>query len=236
MDGTTLITSLLVTGLLGSLGHCSGMCGPLVLMLGMRSGADAARGRRLGLHVTYHAARVAVYVVLGVALAALGGLLVGGSGLSGLEGWLSLVLGVGVIVFGLSYLGLRAGRGTLVPLAWLDRAMTGALRRRGAVAAAGLGALNGLLPCGLVYSALLVAAAAGSAATAAAGMGAFGAGTAPMLLLIGLGGSRLSPRARAAFQLAAGVLIVVVGVQLMLRGAAELGILSHAHLWRVALW
>jgi sulfite exporter TauE/SafE len=99
-----------------------------------------------------------------------------------------------------------------------------------------LGALNGLLPCGLVYSALLVAASTGSLLMGAAGMAVFGLGTLPALLVMGIGAGALSARVRQAFVRVAGVLIVVVGVQLVLRGLAGWGVLPHLHLGRVMLW
>ena len=75
-----------------------------------------------------------------------------------------------------------------------------------------LGALWGWLPCGLVYSVLLTALAAGSATQGAFVMLAFGLGTLPNLLAIGLFWERIkdkvqSPRVR----LAAGVLVAGLG-------------------------
>ena len=65
-------TALLMTGFLGSLGHCLGMCGPLVMMVSLRR---QTRGLAAAPHyVLYHAARIAVYACLG-AVAGLTGLL-----------------------------------------------------------------------------------------------------------------------------------------------------------------
>jgi hypothetical protein len=99
-----------------------------------------------------------------------------------------------------------------------------------------LGALNGLLPCGLVYSALLVAASTGGLLMGAAGMIAFGLGTLPALLVVGVGAGALSARVRQVFVRVAGLLIVLVGVQLMLRGLAGWGVVPHFHLGKVMLW
>jgi len=54
-----------------------------------------------------------------------------------------------------------------------------------------VGGLWGWVPCGMVYSALLTAMLQGSALDGAAAMAAFGLGTLPMLLGMGLLGTRL---------------------------------------------
>lgn len=51
-----------------------------------------------------------------------------------------------------------------------------------------LGMLLGLLPCGLVFAALMVVSTTGNPLTAALAMALFTLGTFPILLLIGLGG------------------------------------------------
>jgi len=114
------------------------------------------------------------------------------------------------------------------PSDWIDDLIDGA--------AVALGALNGLLPCGLVYSALLAVAAGGGALRAGAAMLVFGAATIPVLVALGLGAARLGVRARGVLTKIAGVLIIAVGVQLMLRGAAGLGLLDHAQLGGLVLW
>src|SRR5674536_400531 len=108
--------------------------------------------------------------------------------------------------------------------------MSRAVRRGGAPGVMALGALNGLLPCGLVYSALLAVAAGGSPLGGAVAMIVFGAATIPVLITVGLGASRLGARPRAVLTRVAGALIVLVGAQLALRGAAELSLLPHLQL------
>ncbi len=235
MGATSGILSILfLSGLLGSLGHCLGMCGPLVLMVGVQLRTTGlAPWPHLAL---YHGARLAVYSLLGAIAGTLGSLLRLGPQLNRAAGVLSLVLGALVLLFGLAYLGwrpldLRAGTG-----GWLNRAMGRALQRGGRSGALLLGALNGLLPCGLVYSALLVAATAGGPLPGLLGMASFGAGTVPALLLVGAGAGALSARARQIALRVAGGLIVLVGVQLALRGMAALGWVPSLRLGGLVLW
>ena len=110
------------------------------------------------------------------------------------------------------------------------------LKRGGLVGLVGLGAINGWLPCGLVYSALLVAASSGGATPGALGMFLFGVGTIPALLVVGVGAGALSARIRQTLTRGAGFLIAVVGLQLMLRGMAALSVVPHLRLVDAVLW
>jgi sulfite exporter TauE/SafE len=70
----------------------------------------------------------------------------------------------------------------------------------------------GWLPCGLVYGALTAAAFAGSPAGGAAAMLAFGLGTLPWLLAVGVGAARLRAwMGRRAVRLAAGGTVLGFG-------------------------
>jgi sulfite exporter TauE/SafE len=95
--------ALLVSGLIGSLGHCLGMCGPLVVMVGLqlKTGGQGA----LLHHLLYHGTRIAVYGLLGAVAGGIGSLLGVGGQLSHLAGAISALLGLGVVALGLGYLG-----------------------------------------------------------------------------------------------------------------------------------
>jgi sulfite exporter TauE/SafE len=210
------------------------MCGPLVMMLSAQSRVSRMSG--VFPHLLYHGARIAVYAGLG-ALAGSVGLLLGvGSRLNYLTGVISLLLGLGIVLLGFSYVGwLPYGR-LEGASPWLSRAMGGALRRGGVWGIVGLGALNGFLPCGLVYSGLLAAASRGQPLMSALAMVFFGAGTLPALLFLGIGAGTLSIQMRQAFSRVAGLLIVGIGCQLIMRGMAGLGVLPHVRLGGLVLW
>jgi sulfite exporter TauE/SafE len=232
--GTTTLGALFLSGLLGSLGHCLGMCGPLVTMFGVQFRARRLAG--LPYHLLYHASRVGVYALLGALVGGLGSALGLGDSFGKVAGTISLLLGLGVVLVGLGYLGwLPLGR-IEGGGAWLSRAMGWALRQDSSARVLALGALNGLLPCGLVYSALLVAASSGGPLTGAVAMAVFGLGTLPALAAVGVGAGALSTHVRQVFVRVAGVLIMVVGLQIALRGLAALGAVPHLHLGRLMLW
>lgn len=84
-----------------------------------------------------------------------------------------------------------------------------------------VGAVWGWLPCGMVYSVLLTALLSGSATSGAAVMLAFGLGTLPTLLTMGLFGARLkSGLQRRPVRLAAGFVILAFGVLGLVRAAS----------------
>jgi sulfite exporter TauE/SafE len=230
----SLYGALFMSGLLGSLGHCLGMCGPLVLMVGAQVQSRGASA--VPHHLIYHSARLTVYALLGAVAGAFGSLFGLGDHLSNLAGAISVLLGLGVVVLGLGYLGWLPHGGLEAAGDWLSRAMGWALQRGWPGGTLLLGGLNGLLPCGLVYSSLLVVASAGGPLPGALGMGIFGLGTLPALLVIGLGAGMLGARTRHALARVAGALIVVVGLQLILRGGAALGVVPHLQVGGAMIW
>mgnify|MGYP003943965821 CR=1 FL=1 len=210
------------------------MCGPLVLMVGARLGSQGTRSAPH--HLVYHGARIAVYALLGAVVGTASSLLGFGGHLGRLAGVVSLILGLGVILFGLGYLGWLPRGGLDLAGDWVTRGMNWALQRGRTGGVLLLGGLNGLLPCGLVYSSLLVTASSGGPLPGALGMLAFGMGTIPALLVIGLGAGTLRARARQAMARLAGALIVLAGLQLALRGGAALGIVPHGRVLGVMIW
>jgi uncharacterized protein len=88
-----------------------------------------------------------------------------------------------------------------------------------------LGALWGWLPCGMVYSVLLTAMLTGSALSGASVMLAFGLGTLPMLLTLGMLGGRLREwTRRPGVRVASGLIIVAFGLLGLMRAANGLSL------------
>src|SRR5215475_6571359 len=191
----SLIVSLLVAGLTGSVGHCVGMCGPFVLgQVGARLAAAPAAGmselRRLSgaLLLPYHAGRLTTYAALGAAGALIAGRL---SALWPLR-WLSAVLLFAAAVLLLLQALRLAGLLTFTPPrphgSWAR--IIGRVARLFSERPIGwrgyaLGVVLGFLPCGLLYAAVAIASATTEPVAAAAGMLAFWAGTVPSLIVVG---------------------------------------------------
>jgi len=89
------------------------------------------------------------------------------------------------------------------------------------IKALALGGLWGWVPCGMVYSMLLTAMLTGSALDGALVMGAFGLGTLPMLLAMGMAGARLRQYLQqCAVRVACGLLVLGFGVLGLARAAS----------------
>ncbi|WP_031405202.1 sulfite exporter TauE/SafE family protein [Thiomonas sp. FB-Cd] len=225
---TAIILTLLLMGLTGGL-HCAGMCGGLVVASERAmQGTILLPARRLLWNAAQmQLARVVSYAMLGavagwigsglwalqarpaqIGLYAVGNIVLAASGLwllqaaLGVRGPRRLALGAAA---GRSWTqGVRQGlMGTGMRVLNRLLPLSNAQRRFGA------GLLWGLLPCGLVYSALSLALLTGSAWQGAAAMAAFGLGTLPHMLLAGHVLRRLSQRAtsRATRLAAAGVML-----------------------------
>jgi uncharacterized protein len=96
-----------------------------------------------------------------------------------------------------------------------------------------IGLLWGLLPCGMILSALLVAATSSAPGEAALYMLAFGLGTLPALFGVNWFFKGAS-QARWPRYLAAG-LLALFGVQIALRGLAAWGVINHYHIHSIGL-
>ncbi len=81
-----------------------------------------------------------------------------------------------------------------------------------------LGFLNGLLPCGLVYTALAAATVSGGALQGFIAMFVFGIGTTPALIAVVLLKRKITIRQRRVFKPLSLILSVSVGLLLILRG------------------
>lgn len=196
MSGQTLgalYVSLFVTGLAGSL-HCVGMCGPI--LLGLQREMGAVRGGAGFGFLYYHAGRLWTYGLLGFATAW------AGSELAMRLGWqqpLAVLASLAVIACGAAALGwipglrfrLSAPAACAADPRWPWLAALVHEPRPSAKLL--LGAVMGLLPCGLVYAALAVAATLPGPVHGALAMLVFGAGTLPALSALLLAG-RLWPR------------------------------------------
>jgi hypothetical protein len=100
------------------------------------------------------------------------------------------------------------------------------------------GVFWGLLPCGLVLTGLLLAAASDSALAGVSTLLAFGAGTLPFGLAAGWLGRQIRPSLRWAAWLrpAAALVVLLFGVQMALRGLAAWGWVAHSSIGALPLW
>ncbi len=206
-----LVWTAFALGLAGSI-HCAGMCGPLMLALplGRRSHWLAA--------IAYQVGRVASYTALGLFF----GLMGKGISVAGFQQVLAVSGGV-VLVMGALFPVVLERRALQWPLlsrltVWVQRGISALLRHPSWLATAAVGALNGLLPCGLVYAALAGAISTAEGWQGAVFMAAFGVGTTPLLFLLMGSRSTLSLTWRQRLRRLQPIALAVVGLWLIWRG------------------
>lgn len=208
-----------VVGLLGGV-HCVGMCGGIVgvLTLGLPPATRAQPARLLPYLAAYNAGRLASYTLIGALAGGVGAYAAHLVSVRHAQLGLQLLAGVFMVVLGLYLAGVWAG------LTRIERAGGALWRRieplgrrllpvRTPAQALVCGLVWGWLPCGLVYSIVVWAVAAGSAAEGARLLLAFGLGTLPALLAMGAAAATLGRFVRRpAVRAAAGGLVVLFGL------------------------
>lgn len=213
-----------ILGLISSL-HCVGMCGPIAMMLPLTrssSIADAKPGfavlNPIVGAVLYNLGRVTTYAVFGLAFGMLGK----SFAWFGWQQKLSIAMGT-LILFVLLLPGLLLhNSGWTKPINKFMgrvRQQLGRLLFNGNPGSLyGIGILNGLLPCGMVYLAIAGAITAGDPLKGSAFMALFGLGTLPAMLGVSFFGSKI----KASFSTGAvklfPALMAVMAVLLILRG------------------
>ena len=219
--------------LLGS-AHCIAMCGPYVTMCTAHFVPQGASpGVRFGLRLLFNIGRIATYGMIGLIVGAFGQIAQAAAARLGLTGIVAILAGGAALMFGLSMIGWIRDPARVVAVAGLGRLLTaGRMRLNRAPAAAAallLGALQGWLPCALVYAAASRASLAGTPIMGAITMLVFGLGTVPAVFAL-----TLVPQAvlrRVKTQRLAGALLAALGVLLILRGLANFGWVPSTGWW-----
>jgi sulfite exporter TauE/SafE len=208
-----LWTAFLI-GLVGSF-HCAGMCGPIALALPLNRGGWF---ERISGGLIYNVGRILTYMILG----AIFGILGKGIHLAGFQLWSSVVIGILMIVM------------VIVPLIFgnklsIERLFGGYSNRLFArfhrlfhagtpTSLFGIGLLNGILPCGLVYVGIAGAVNTGEIISAILFMALFGLGTIPIMFTVSMAGNFISLKVRNLISKATPYMVILLGTLFILRG------------------
>jgi sulfite exporter TauE/SafE len=219
MTGMLTIGATFLLGLAAS-GHCLAMCGGVTAALGLATARDASGRVRVPLLLASQIGRIVSYSLAGLLLAgALGGVVTFldvESVRRVLRALAALaLLFAAFVAFGfVGDSGSRFGHAVWRQLAPLGRRL---LPINSLPRACAFGMVWGWMPCGFVYSVLLVATLQQSAVQGAITMAAFGLGTLPAMFLTSLASRRLVPliASRAARRVAGSVLVVSAIVTLL---------------------
>lgn len=239
-------------GFLGSFGHCAGMCGPLAVAFSLSHSSESegqvAKQKQSGIwfHLWLNLGRVASYALIGIGLGALGSVLVAGGQLAGIGSdfrrGMAIVTGLLLIWFGLHQIhpNFLPNFPFFHPLQQghqrLSHAMLKLGRQNHAFVPLSLGLCWGLIPCGFLYAAQLKAAETGSITQGAVTMLAFGLGTFPTMVGVGVTASKLSRDRRSQLFRLGGWVTLVIGILTLLRtGDTHADYTGHASLFCLML-
>jgi hypothetical protein len=179
------LAGFLTLGLLGGFGHCVGMCSPFVLFVSRRyAPPEGGRREAFAAQLWYTLGRIVTYAILGALAGALGGAVQLAGSLLGIQRAAAVVAGAVLVLWALVALsdlvpGLDTGGSLFAKVA-------GRLKGRVPGHPLAIGLFLGLLPCGLLYSAVIAAVSRGGPLEGAAALALFGLGTAPALLGVSL--------------------------------------------------
>jgi sulfite exporter TauE/SafE len=201
-------------GLLGSL-HCVGMCGPLALALPIHHKSSFFKITSV---FAYNIGRALTYFLLGVFF----GLIGQSFAIFGLQQILSVSIGtlilLSIIVPKLFKFNFLNGPGWQALVNKLKVGMSDFMTNANPVSFLGIGLLNGLLPCGLVYMAIAGAIATGNILHGGLFMAFFGIGTIPAMFGIMWFGQLISIKLRSGIRKAFPYMISVIAIMMILRG------------------
>lgn len=213
MDVGQIISMAFVMGLIGSF-HCLGMCGPIAMALPM---GNRTHSSRLFGGVIYNLGRVFTYTFLGLILGMAGDLLISPK----IQNIVSIAFGALIVI----YLLLPSRTKTALRIS-PNQALLVRLRKQIArflyiennSSLFGIGMLNGLLPCGMIYLALTSSFLAGSAVKGSLFMFCFGLGTFPVMLAAVFFGSFVNQHIRSKLRKLVPVFLFFMAVLLIVRG------------------
>lgn len=194
--------------------HCIGMCGPLAMAIPINRSSNL---RVLWGILQYNSGRISTYTLLGF--------LIGLIGLTattfGVLQWISIVSGAFMVLFAWRTWFVHKLEQKLASFGiqrFISFGMGNLLAGNSPFKLFLLGALNGFLPCGMVYLGLANALLSGNSFGGALSMALFGLGTFPAMIFVGFAANKVSSGVRSAFSKLVPVILTITGILVMLRG------------------
>lgn len=208
------ILSAWFMGFIGST-HCIGMCGPLAMALPVSS---RSKWGKLFLALTYNLGRVTTYTILGAGIGAGSALVIP----TALQSSFSISVGVLMLLIALILFVLQRKRTIqILPEKWIKKVshlIVSRMQSGRNVDVFIIGLLNGLLPCALVYAALVTAFASGSVLNSMVFMLFFGFGTLPAMWGVLFFSQWITQAIRQRLNAIFPLMYVLMGILLIARG------------------
>ncbi|MCO6460142.1 MAG: sulfite exporter TauE/SafE family protein [Saprospiraceae bacterium] len=204
------ILSGFMIGIAGSF-HCIGMCGPLAVAMPWYAGEGY-----WWKVVRYHLGRTLTYMCLGLCFGIIGNAFY----IAGYQQALSVALGAIILlsilpkVFHFNLSRLKVARFNKLNQIVLNLFKRDAILKKPML----FGIVNGLLPCGLIYLAVVLAISTGSIWKSGVIMASFGLGTMPLFTAFLLGLNRVSLSFRHKINNFFPYLVLLTSILLILRG------------------
>jgi sulfite exporter TauE/SafE len=208
-----VVLAAFTMGLLGSF-HCVGMCGPLALSLPLNN--DSYWAKFSGTFL-YNAGRVVTYAVFGLLFGTLGKTVA----VFGFQQWLSIILGLLIIIFIIlpkKVSSLNSNNYSAHFFKKIRSSLGQLFIKKNYSSLFFIGLLNGLLPCGLVYMAAAGAVATGDILNSVLFMTFFGLGTLPLMWSVTFFGNYISIGIRQKIRKAYPYMMMLMACLLILRG------------------
>ena len=243
-------------GFLGSFGHCVGMCGPLTVAFSLSRKENNSKDnskdnpknnsgnwqQHLYFHALLNIGRIFSYAIAGAFIGAIGSVLVASGQFAGIESdlrrWLAILTGVLLVWMGIIQI-KPEGLPNLpflnpMALVGLHQRLSNAMMKLSLyshpLTPALLGMTWGLIPCGFLYTAQIKAAETGDMMQGALTMFAFGLGTLPSMLGIGVFAGILSRDRRSQLFRMGGWITLTIGILTLLRTSDMVDYTGHAGL------
>ena len=179
-------------------------------------------------HLAFHAGRILTYGILGTLAAGISRTVDPGGSFHSLRGGVTYAAGIVMILMGLILLKVlpfppfRTRRSSEGRNSLWNRLLPPLLQSSSLPSGMALGLAAGFLPCGLSWAMVAAAAATADPLKGFLTMTAFGLGTIPALLSVGVSSSFLSVKVRLAGERVAALSVIAMGLFMLYRGAATL--------------
>lgn len=210
----SLFISAFFLGIIANL-HCVGMCGPIALALPLN------RSSKIEIIVgilQYNFGRILTYSILGFIVGVVGF----GINLIGILQLVSVLAGIGIILYAWRkqlFQGkiFRSVKFNFIQK-FMSKTMGEIIRNKNPFKLFLFGILNGLLPCGMVYTALITAIIAGRPIFSSFTLFFFGLGTLPGMILISFFANKITTRFRGRINKVLPLFVTIIGILIIIRG------------------
>lgn len=210
----TLFSSAFILGIISNL-HCIGMCGPIVLAIPLNRESIWTKSSGI---LQYNLGRILTYSVLGGIVGFIGL----GINFIGILQSLSIIAGIGIILYAWRKQLFKAAIfrkfNSNVIQKFTSKSMGKILRNDSPFKLFLLGMINGILPCGMVYTALITSIIAGNPLESSFAMLFFGLGTLPGMITIAFFANQIKSKFRSKINVALPYLVTIVGLLIVFRG------------------